>query len=239
MDVRVRPAPELRWLLGPRYRAAGERPLRFDPGATAGHLVQAAGIPLTEVGAIRVDGAPAPAGARLRPGAVLEVGPAPRPVAVPPGGFLLDVGLGALARRLRLLGTDAAWSNDADDPALVARAAAEDRVLLTQDRGLLMRRALPHGALVRGARPEEQLDDVLDRFAVPLAPLTRCTACGAALDPVPKEAVADLLEPGTRRSYKAFSRCAACGRVYWRGAHGARIDALVERARRAGRGRKA
>ncbi|MDP5185377.1 Mut7-C RNAse domain-containing protein [Blastococcus sp. BMG 814] len=239
MEVRVRPAPDLRWLLAPRYRGAGERPLPFDPDATVGHLVQAAGIPLTEAGAIRADGAPVTTAARVRPGTVLEVEPVPRPVAVPPGGFLLDVGLGALARRLRLLGIDAAWSNDADDPALVARAAAEERVLLTQDRGLLMRRALPHGALVRGGRPDEQLDDVLDRFAVPLAPLTRCTACGAALHPVPKEEVADLLEPGTRRSYDAFSRCPGCGRVYWHGAHGARIDALVERARRGGRGRQA
>ncbi|MCF6736681.1 Mut7-C ubiquitin/RNAse domain-containing protein [Blastococcus sp. KM273129] len=238
MEVRVRPAPDLRRLLAARYRGAGERPLPFDPDTTAGHLVQAAGIPLTEVGAIRVDGAPVPPAARVRPGAVLEVEPAPRPVAVPPGGFLLDVGLGALARRLRLLGADAAWSNDADDPALVARAAAEDRVLLTQDRGLLMRRALPHGALVRGDRPEEQLVDVMDRFTVPLAPLTRCTACGAILHPVPKAEVAGLLEPGTRRTVEDFSRCAGCGRVYWRGAHAARIDALVERARRAGPGRQ-
>ncbi|WP_236831786.1 hypothetical protein [Blastococcus sp. KM273128] len=94
----MRPAPDLRRLLAPRYRGAGERPLPFDPDATVGHLVQAAGIPFTEVGEVRVDGAPVPVTARVRPGAVLEVVPAPRPVAVPPGGFLLDVGLGALAR---------------------------------------------------------------------------------------------------------------------------------------------
>ncbi|MGY1836690.1 Mut7-C RNAse domain-containing protein [Blastococcus sp. SYSU DS0510] len=239
MQVHVRPAPDLRWLLARRYRSAGERPLPFDPDATVGHLVQAAGIPLTEVGVIRVDGAAATASGRVGPGAVVEVDPVPRPVAVPPGGFLLDVGLGALARRLRLLGLDAAWSNDAEDPGLVARAAAEDRVLLTQDRGLLMRRALPHGALVRGAAPDAQLADVLDRFAPAPAPLTRCTACNGVLQHVPKEEVAGQLQPGTRRSQDEFSRCAACGRVYWRGAHAARIDALVERARRTCRDRQA
>jgi uncharacterized protein len=239
VQVRVRPAPDLRWLLAPRYRSAGERPLPFDPDATVGHLVQAAGIPLTEVGAVRVDGAATAAGGRVGPGAVLEVDPVPRPVAVPPGGFLLDVGLGALARRLRLLGLDAVWSNDADDPELVARAVVEDRVLLTQDRGLLMRRALPHGALVRGARPDAQLADVVDRFAPSPAPLTRCPACNGVLQDVAKEEVAGQLQPGTRRSYEEFSRCASCGRVYWRGAHAARIDALLDRARRTGRGRQA
>jgi uncharacterized protein with PIN domain len=150
---------------------------------------------------------------------------------VPPGGFLLDVGLGTLARRLRLLGLDAAWSNDAEDADLAARAVAEERVLLTQDRGLLMRRGVP-GALVRGSRPDDQLADVLDRFAPSLAPLTRCTACGARLEPVPKADVADRLPPGTRRTFDDFSRCPACGRVYWHGAHAPRIEELVGRAAR-------
>lgn len=222
--------PALRFLLPGRDRAAGMRRMRWDPDATAGHVVQAAGVPLTEVGALTVDDIPATAAARLRPGSRIAVVEAARPQPLAPGGFLLDVGLGALARRLRLLGLDAAWSNDADDPALVARATAEDRALLTQDRGLLMRRALRHGALVRGSRPDDQLADVLDRFDPPVAPLTRCTACGAHLRPVAKEAVAHLLEPGTLRTQDAFARCPACDRVYWHGAHGRRIDALVRNA---------
>ncbi|WP_308123626.1 Mut7-C RNAse domain-containing protein [Modestobacter marinus] len=228
--VLLRLDPDLRWLLPPRLRDAGQRELGFDPDATVGHLVQAAGVPLTEVGGLLLDGTPARPDARTQPGSVVEVRPVLRPQPVPPGGFLLDVGLGALARRLRLLGLDAAWSNAADDPDLVAHAVAEDRVLLTQDRRLLMRRALPHGALVRGSRPDDQLTDVLDRFVTSPAPLTRCTACNGGLAPVPKAEVADRLEPGTRRSFDEFSRCTRCGRVYWRGAHAQRIDALVVQA---------
>lgn len=233
MTVEVAVPPSLRFLLPGRDRTAGLRRLPHDPDATVGHLVQAAGVPLTEVGGLTVDGNPATAGDRPRPGGRIEVTEAPRPEPVPSGGFLLDVGLGALARRLRLLGLDAAWSGDADDPDLVARALTEDRVLLTQDRGLLKRRALRRGALVRGSRPDDQLADVLDRFAPALTPLTRCTACGATLVPAPKEDVADRLPPGTRRTYDEFSRCSACARVYWRGAHTRRIDALIERSRRA------
>ncbi|MGY1624425.1 Mut7-C RNAse domain-containing protein [Geodermatophilus sp. SYSU D00965] len=230
VDVLV--PPPLRFLLPGRDRHRGVRRMRFDPDATLGHVVQAAGVPLTEVGGLRVDGAPAGVADRTRPGSTVEVAEVPRPQPVPAGGFLLDVGLGALARRLRLLGLDAAWSNDADDADLVVRATAEERALLTQDRGLLMRRALPSGALVRGARPDDQLADVLDRFAPPLAPLTRCTACGARLLPVAKADVADRLPAGTRRTYEEFSRCPACDRVYWRGAHARRIDALVRTASR-------
>lgn len=230
VDVVV-PVP-LRFLLPTRDRHTGMRRLRFDPDATVGHVVQSAGVPLSEVGALRLDGEPVPAGARTRPGGSIEVVERARPEPPAAGGFLLDVGLGALARRLRLLGLDAAWSNDADDPELVDRAVAEHRALLTQDRRLLMRRALTRGALVRGSDPDDQLADVLDRFAPVLAPLTRCTACGGRLQPVAKDEVAHRLEPGTLRSFEEFARCRACGRVYWAGAHARRIGELVAAARR-------
>jgi uncharacterized protein with PIN domain len=230
-SVVVRVPGSLRFLLPARDRAAGERRMGFDADATVGHLVQAAGLPLTEVGTVRVDGEPVPLFRRPGPGNVVDVDEVVRPQPVPDGGFLLDVGLGSLARRLRLLGLDAAWSPDADDADLVARAGAEDRALLTQDRGLLMRSAVrSRGALVRGDGADEQLADVLDRFAASLAPLTRCTACGGGLEPVPKPEIEHLLMPGTRRSYADFSRCPVCRRVFWRGAHARRIDEMVTRA---------
>jgi uncharacterized protein with PIN domain len=229
-DVTVAVPPPLRFLLRPRNRPGGVRRLRFDPDATVGHLVQAAGVPLTEVGDLTLDGAQVTAAARACAGSRIAVTETPRPRPAPAGGFLLDVGLGTLARRLRLLGLDVAWSNDADDADLVTRANAEDRVLLTQDRGLLKRRALRAGALVRGSAPDAQLADVLDRFAPETAPFTRCTTCGGPLHPVAKEEVADRVEPGTLRTVEDFGRCGVCGRVYWHGAHAPRIAALMSTA---------
>jgi len=164
---------------------------------------------------------------------LLRVDPVTRPQAAAsaPPRFLLDVHLGSLTRRLRLLGLDATYRPEADDPALVEIAGAEGRVLLTQDRGLLRRRSLPHGALVRGSSADEQLDDVLDRFAPPLAPWTRCTACGGELEPVAAQDVAAEVRAGTARSHRDFGRCVDCGHVYWRGAHAARIEPVVARAR--------
>src|SRR5450756_64605 len=85
-----------------------------------------------------------------------------------PAPFLLDVHLGALTRRLRLLGVNAAYDKDADDDHLVEQAEREDRVLLSRDRGLLMRRALRRAAFVRGQDPDDQLADVIERFRPPL-----------------------------------------------------------------------
>jgi len=156
--------------------------------------------------------------------------PVARPQPIPSPIFLLDVHLGTVARWLRLVGVDAAYGNELDDDTLIELANGQRRVLLTQDRGLLRRRRLWLGAFVRGSRPDEQFDDLLDRFAPPLAPWTRCTACNGRLEPVAKQDIQDRLEPGTRRSHDEFARCDACARVYWKGAHHERLEAIVARA---------
>lgn len=235
MDLVIRPAPELWLFLRPRRRCA-QFAVPFDGTSSLGHVVQSLGVPLTEVGGLTVDGIGAAPPDPLRPGAVIELEPPSRPQAPPGAGFLLDVHLGSLARRLRLLGVDTAYRNDAADTDLVERAGQERRMLLTQDRGLLMRRALWAGAHVRGQGVDAQLADVLDRFAPALAPWTRCAACNGELGAVPKDQVVDQLKPGTRRRYEQFARCRSCRRVYWHGAHGRRLDAVVAAAVRTVRG---
>ncbi|MEZ0090356.1 Mut7-C RNAse domain-containing protein [Streptacidiphilus sp. EB129] len=213
-------------------RRGGSSAVRTDGAATLGHVVESLGVPLTEVGALVVDGRAVTAGHIPADGENVAVHTVTRPQQLPgPARFLLDVHLGTLARRMRLLGVDVAYeSTDIGDPALAARSAAEQRVMLSRDRGLLRRRELWAGAYVYSHRPAEQLDDVLSRFRPPLAPWTRCTACNGLLQRAPKEELAGRLRDGTERSYDAFSECADCGQAYWRGAHHARLNAIVEAA---------
>jgi uncharacterized protein with PIN domain len=209
--------------------------LTTDGSSSLGHVVESLGIPLTEVGGLAVDGRDVPAAHVPAPGEVVDVRAVARPQSVPgaPLRFLLDVHLGTLARRLRLLGVDAAYeSQDIGDPALAALSARERRVLLSRDRGLLRRRELWAGGYVYSDRPEEQLQDVLGRFEPALAPWTRCVACNGPLKEADKDSLTDRLADGTRRTYDVFAECTACGRVYWRGAHHTRLAAVVEQALR-------
>ncbi len=207
---------------------------------TVGHLIRTLGIPPTEVGRLTLDGRAVGLAARPtgRDGGegepVLTVASRerPQPTRRRPPRFLLDVHLGSLARRLRILGIDTAYETGAEDAHLVERAIREERVLLTKDRGLLHRTALPEGALVRGDTVDEQLNDVLDRFAPPLAPSTLCPLCGAALAPVSTQDIAGELPGHTRAHVVDFSRCTGCGHVYWRGAHFRRLDAVIAAALR-------
>ncbi|MDX3708441.1 Mut7-C RNAse domain-containing protein [Streptomyces europaeiscabiei] len=233
-EIHVEVAPELA-LFVPHARREGSTPLATDGVSTLGHVIESLGVPLTEVGALVVNGREVPVSHIPADGESVTIRPVPRPQEVPgaPLRFLLDVHLGTLARRLRLLGVDAAYeSTDIGDPALATRSAAEQRVLLSRDRGLLRRRELWAGAYIYSTQPEEQLRDVLDRFAPELHPWTRCTACNGLLKPATKEEVADRLEGGTQKSYDVFAQCEACGRAYWKGAHHEQLEAIVREALR-------
>jgi uncharacterized protein with PIN domain len=231
-EIHVQVSPDLA-LFVPHARRGAATALAVDGVSTLGHVVESLGVPLTEVGTLVVDGREVPASHIPAHGESVEVRPVPRPQRVPgaPLRFLLDVHLGTLARRLRLLGVDTAYeSTDIGDPALAARSAAEKRIMLSRDRGLLRRRELWAGAYVYSTRPDDQLRDVLDRFAPELHPWTRCTACNGLLREATKDEVADQLEHGTRRTYEVFAQCRDCGRAYWKGAHHDQLEAIVEGA---------
>ncbi|MGV9450808.1 Mut7-C RNAse domain-containing protein [Streptomyces sp. NPDC003635] len=230
-EIHLEVAPELA-LFVPHGRRTGATALVTDGVSSLGHVVESLGVPLTEVGSLEVDGSGVPFSYVAQAGDRVAVRPVARPQRVPgaPLRFLLDVHLGTLARRLRLLGVDTAYeSTDIGDPALAARSAAEKRVMLSRDRGLLRRRELWAGAYVYSTRPEDQLRDVLERFRPELRPWTRCSACNGLLREATKEEVADQLHGGTQRSYDVFAQCQDCGRAYWKGAHHDQLVAIVER----------
>jgi uncharacterized protein with PIN domain len=233
-EISLSVAPELR-LFVTSERREGRTAVLTDGSSTLGHVVESLGIPLTEAGKLLVDGRQVPVSHIPSAGEHVEVCGVERPQQVPgaPLRFLLDVHLGTLARRLRLLGVDAAYENeDIGDPALAALSARERRVLLSRDRGLLRRREIWAGAYIYSDRPDDQLRDVLERFGPALAPWTRCTACNGNLADADKDSVQGQLQQGTQRSYDVFAQCTACERVYWRGAHHARLEAIVADALR-------
>lgn len=226
-EVLVRIAQPLRLFLAARHRGP-DTIVGYDGTASLGHVVESLGVPLTEVGPLTLDGRSTVPTARLHPGAVIDVHPVTRPQPVrQPLRFVLDVHLGTLARRLRFLGVDTAYRTNAADDDLVAQAREERRILLTRDRSLLRRHDVPAAAYVYGSDPDDQLRDVIDRFAPVLAPWTRCPRCNGPLARVDKADVAGLLQPGTRRTYDEFARCTHCGALYWHGAHSRHLDAIA------------
>lgn len=204
-------------------------------------VVESVGVPHTEVGLLVVGDGPVgfdhlvTAGERVAaypPSPTLDVPGLLRPPD-PPRRFVLDVHLGTLARNLRLLGFDSWYRTDADDPLLADVAVTEERVLLTRDRGLLMRREVVHGHCVRSQDPFTQTVEVARRFALggALEPFSRCLTCNGELVEVDRDDVLPEVPP-LARTAERFSRCSACDRVYWPGTHHTHLRGLVAAIRR-------
>ena len=140
--------------------------------------------------------------------------------------LLCDEMLRGLGRWLRAAGHDVAIASGEADRALLDRAAAEDRTVLTRDRHLA-RTAPP------GARIVLLGDDALDGHARALrerlgldwrlAPFTRCL-----LDNTPlRLATAEEAERAPGNAGSPIRVCPACGRLYWPGSHVRRMAARL------------
>lgn len=208
--------------------------------------IEALGVPHTEVDLVLVDGRSVGFDHRLAGGERIAVYPVferldiepvvrlrPQPLRVT--RFVLDVHLGALARYLRLLGFDAVWRNDLEDAEIVEIAAAERRIVLTRDVGLLKAGRVTHGYWLRATEPLEQLDEVVLALDLgrSIAPYSRCLACNGVLADVGRDDAARDAPPRVLEMHDEFRRCTGCDRVYWPGTHRRGLDAVVARARAA------
>lgn len=208
-----------------------DRPAVKDP-------IEALGVPHTEVGLVVANGNPVGFGYQVASGDRIAVypefnsinpGDAGRLRPQPPEAFILDVHLGRLARRLRLLGIDASYRNDLEDHDIARRGATEQRVVLTRDRKLLCHGVIVHGAWLRETDPERQVVEVLARFSPRLSPFSRCLACNGTLSEPNLADVAMRLPASVREAGVRVSRCGDCDRVYWPGTHHARLQERVRR----------
>lgn len=225
----------------PRARRGREFSTPCAREASVKHMIEALGVPHTEVELVLVNGEsrgfehllrehdrvavyPAFGLLDVRPLQRLRTWPAGRP------GFVADAHLGALARLLRMAGYDTLYDNHYHDDEIARIAHEEGRVLLTRDRELLKRRTVELGCYLHAIDPAEQLRELFARLRLGAAmrPFSLCLHCNLALRPVAKAEVLARLPPRVADAHTAFTTCDACGRVYWKGSHHARMCALLE-----------
>ena len=212
----------------------GKRPAadrRLKERTSVKDIVEACGVPHTEVDLVLVDGRPVDFRRVVGSDATIDIFPVdPKPVTFFPenrlqvlaiGKFVADGHLGKLVRDLRLLGIDVVYDRDAEDRQLVKTSSTQDRALLTRDRRLLMHAAVRHGYYLRSQNSLEQTVEVLRRFDLGsvLNLFSRCLRCNALLESAEKQKIIGQLEPLTKIYYDQFRRCPGCGQVYWSGSH--------------------
>ncbi len=149
-----------------------------------------------------------------------------------PPRFLADAMLGGLARWLRVLGLDAAFDPELDDPELVDRALAEDRLILTRDSRLVLRKRAKNHLFIRSEVVDEQVVQVLEDLGLEPRPedlFSRCLRCNVPLVTVAPEEAAYEVPPYVARTQERFRRCPRCGRIFWRATHAERMRRRLAR----------
>ena len=214
-----------------RDNALGEFDYRFSGPQSAKHLIEAVGIPHTEVAGLTARSVAVSPAYLVQDGDRLEVfGNAPEDTPDIEPRFVLDGHLGRLNAHLRMLGLDCLYDGGYADPELVQISVDEGRILLTRDRRLLMHKSITRGYLLRSLEPESQLREVVQRYGLRrwIRPFQRCIRCNHPLELVEKAEVIDRLEPLTKRYFDDFRICPACRQIYWKGSHFEHMQKLIE-----------
>jgi len=213
----------------------------FDVSGSVKDLIEALGVPHTEVDLVLANGESVDFSYRVKNGDRISVYPefeamdiSPlarlRPQPLREVRFVADTHLGRLAAYLRMVGFDTVYRSDYADEELARISSHEKRILLTRDRGLLKRNIVTRGYCVRTTNPRDQFAEILERFdlSATIAPFQRCVHCNELLQPACKEEISDRLQPETRRCFDEFSICPGCQRIYWKGSHYHRMQRFIE-----------
>ena len=208
--------------------------------ATTKHMIEALGVPHTEVELIFVNGESVGFDRLLADGDRVAVYPTFEAFDVTPllclraqplrsTRFVADAHLGGLAHLLRMLGFDTLYDNAFADHEIERLALHEQRIVLSRDRELLKRSGITHGLYVRSLRSPDQLREVVQRLQLARGarPFTRCLHCNAMLAAIDKAAVLPRLPPRVAATFEHFSACTGCERVFWEGSHWRRMRALM------------
>jgi uncharacterized protein with PIN domain len=209
--------------------------------ATTKHMIEALGVPHTEVELVLLNGESVGFEVVLSEGDRVAVYPKFEAFDVTPLlrvrshamrslRFVADAHMGGLARLLRMTGFDTLYDNHFQDDEIERIAGAQGRIVLTRDRELLKRRGVTHGCYVHALRPAQQLREIFDRLdlAGSAAPFTLCLSCNAPLREIDKAQVDASLPPSVRERHQRFSTCDVCRGVFWEGSHWKRMRALVD-----------
>jgi uncharacterized protein len=138
--------------------------------------------------------------------------------------FAADRMLGKLAKWLRIIGQDVIYGEHLSGYGLIRAARAENRLILTRDRGLKKKQP-PDFLFIESDHYRDQLRQVIQ--ARGLSPLdnafTRCLECNLVLEPRSKASVEKMVPPYVFATQEKFSWCPKCHRVYWPATHHERM----------------
>lgn len=135
--------------------------------------------------------------------------------------FVADVMLGRLAKWLRIAGFDVLYSNRFADDELIVISNTEERVLLSRDTRLLIRKPVKAFIFIDSEDIQMQIRTVFETMRISSldSALSRCLSCNETLIEADRESVRELVPEFVYRTQRQFKLCPVCRKIFWAGTH--------------------
>jgi len=146
--------------------------------------------------------------------------------------FVADRMLGRLTKWLRILGYDTIYPLDVENLSLILIARQENRILLTRDTNLILRKNIGDFLFIKSDLWIEQLKEVISglklEFNFPAKMFSRCSLCNTPTIKIDKDKVRDYVPPYVFLTQNDFVYCPSCKKYYWKGTHWQRINKKIK-----------
>ncbi len=204
-------------------------------------MIEALGVPHTEVDLILVNGESVDFKYILREGDRISVYPVfeslniedvtrLRKMPLRTTRFIADINIGDVVKYMRAMGFDVYFDTSLSPGEIIKISQKEKRTILTRSRNLLKFSEVTHGIFLHKGTTAEQIKRVVDYLNITdnVRPFSRCLSCNGLLKEISKEEIKDRVPPKARRLFNRYTYCRACDKVYWRGTHFARMKRVID-----------
>ena len=216
----------------PKHRRKTDFEAKFKGKRSIKDMIEALGIPHTEIDLILVNGNSVDFNYILQDEDRVSVYPVfeslnitnvtrLRKIPLRRNKFIADINLGYIVKYMRILGLDLYYDPLLSTREIIKISKRDNRVILTKSRKLLKFKDVSHGIFIRPGTTTEQIRRIIDYLDIKdnIKPFSRCLRCNTLLKIVLKEKILDRIPPKTKELCDEYVQCRSCDKIYWKGTH--------------------
>ena len=225
----------------PENRRSSYIEAEFTEKRSVKDMIEALGVPHTEIDVILANGRSVDFGYILKDGdriCVYPVCETPdisdvihlKPIPGCRSRFVADINIRDIVRYMRALGLDVYFNPSSSARDIIGISKKEDRIILTRSKKLLKHNDAVLGILLRRGPLEEQVRDVIQRLGIreEVKPFSRCLKCNSFLKDVNKSDIEERLPQKTRAYCDKYAICMSCNKIYWEGSHVVEMKRVIK-----------
>jgi len=224
----------------PPSRRKNDFTIRFKGRESVKDLIEALGIPHTEVDLILINGTSVGFNTIVKDRDRISVYPVfesldikgvthLRKLPLRTVRFIADNNIMDVVKYMRALGFDVVVNPAFTPREIIDFSKKENRTILTKSRHLLKFKDVTHGIFIRQGNLKDQIRHILTLLNLfdSVKPFSRCLVCNTILSDAPEERIETQVPPKVKRRCETYVYCVQCQKIYWQGTHHEKIKAVL------------